>query len=78
MAPTEEPTADLRIVGTGWPEGKATSMAMSGRTNMSGIMKTRPPMALMTMVMTMALGTWVAGRWTSSHMEMIMPVEEVA
>jgi hypothetical protein len=35
-------------------------------------------MVLMTMVMTMALGTWVAGRWTSSHMEMTMPVDEVA
>ncbi len=78
IAAPEEPTADLMMVGTGWPEGRATSMARSGRTNMRGTKNNKPPIALMMMVMTMALGTWVAGRSTSSHMEMIMPVDEVA
>jgi len=78
IAPASEPTAVLMMVGTGWPEGRATSMARSGRTNMRGTRKKRPPIVLITMVITMALGTWVAGDWTSSHMEMIIPVEEVA
>jgi hypothetical protein len=57
IAPPELPTADLRMVGTGWPDGRATRSATSGSTNMRGTMKRSPPIVLMTMVMTMALGT---------------------
>ena len=78
IAPPEDPTADLMMVGTGWPDGRATSMARSGSTNMRGTKNNKPPTVLMTMVMTMALGTWVAGCCTSSHMLMTMPVDEVA
>lgn len=76
MAAPEEPTALLMMVGVGW--ASSTSSEMSGSTNMRGIRNSRPPMVLMTMVMTMALGTWVDGCSTSSVMLMIMPVDDVA
>jgi len=67
MVPLDEPTADLTMVGTGWPEASAASMAWSGITKTMGMRKTRPAMVLRTMVPTIAFGTWVAGCLTSSH-----------
>merc|ERR1719160_1087227 len=77
-APPAEPTADLKMVGMGWADSMLMSIWMSGRTKTMGMRKRRPPRVLMTMVATMALGTWVEGSLTSSHMLMIMPVDEVA
>ena len=78
MLPPVEPMADLMMTGTGCAETRAASSAWSGITKTSGIRKMRPAMVLRTMVATMALGTCVAGCCTSSHMEMIIPVDEVA
>ncbi|KAG7133070.1 hypothetical protein HYQ46_009362 [Verticillium longisporum] len=76
IAAPGEPTADLMMAGTGcWAR---TSSLMSGMTKTRGMRKRRPAKVLMKMVATMALGTWVEGSRTSSHMEMIMPVDEVA
>jgi hypothetical protein len=67
IAPPEEPTALLIITGTGWPEARSASIVWSGRTKTSGMRKKRPAMVLSTMVPTIALGTCLAGSWTSSH-----------
>ena len=66
-APAEFPTADLIIVGTGWPEARLASMDMSGRTKQMGIRKARPARKLSTIPPIIALGTWMAGWRTSSH-----------
>jgi len=67
MAAPELPTASLMIVGTGWPERRANRSAWLGRTKTSGMRKTKPMMVLSATVPTKALGTWVAGYCTSSH-----------
>ena len=67
MVPPVEPMADFMMTGVGWAETRAAREAWSGRTKTRGMRKTRPAMVLRRMVPTMALGTWVAGCWTSSH-----------
>lgn len=64
-APMEFPVADITIGGTGWPE--AMSLLSSGRTKQRGISRARPAKRLIATVRTMALGTWMAGSRTSSH-----------
>lgn len=66
-APAEFPTADLTIVGTGWPEARLASMDISGRTKQMGIRKARPARKLSRIPPIIALGTWIAGWRTSSH-----------
>lgn len=78
MAPSADPTASLIMVGTGCPLFSAFSISISGSTKTSGMRKTSPAKRLRITVPTMALGTCVAGLCTSSHMEIIMPVDEVA
>ena len=69
------PTADLIISGTGW--AISASVARSGRTKVSGMRNARPRKMLAATVITMALGIWMAGWRTSSHMQMTMPVVDV-
>lgn len=66
-APPAEPTADLRIDGTGWPDARATRPSIFGMTKTMGIKMSRPAKKLRITVPTMALGTCVAGARTSSH-----------
>src|ERR1700712_1125359 len=56
------------MVGSGWPDASPARRVRSGRTKTRGMRKRRPATKLITIVATMALGTWVLGSWTSSHM----------
>ena len=67
-APPGEPIASLRIGGTGCPEARLTRVGISGKTKTIGIRKSKPANVLRITVPTIALGTWMEGCWTSSHM----------
>lgn len=65
--PAEFPTADLMMLGTGWPDCSAMRAVVSGSTKTNGIRNRRPAIVLMMIVPTMAFGTCRDGSCTSSH-----------
>lgn len=60
-APASFPTADFKMTGTGWPEGRLASILMSGRTNARGTSVKSPERKLSNTPPTRALGTCTAG-----------------
>lgn len=66
------PTAERMMTGVGCPDASAARSARLGMTKVRATKKIKPQIQLRMMVKTIALGTWMLGCLTSSHM--LIPV----